>query len=431
MNESTEKQRRKKGQHLYFHFSAFNGISVSFAAENLLILYALKLNVPDYIIGIMASFFFLSAPFMLLSPRIIKRFGASGTIAIAWLCRYTFAMFFLAAPFVMTYFSFTLGIALLVVCAFGLYASRNCGIVAWMPVLGELTTGKDKGMVLSKGFLFFTTAYFLSLCCLRFLFEYIDTVNTFRSIIAVGCIAGFLASFTISRITETDTARNSANHSIRDALCFIKNKKTIMILILVQIIYFGAVSIFVPYSMLALKQGYFVQDYNAVTYVIIQVSGSLLLSVFGKKILELIKAKYVVIILYFIFIIVALLWIFAPVTFFWWYCLIIFALLGIARVGGFMSLAHYFLEITPGEMRVGVNLVLSVVSCSSAGLVGSLFGGGLLKYLVYLGIDNLNLYKHFFIIMLIFSIIGLILMLYLERINPIKSLALAKKIFIK
>jgi hypothetical protein len=431
MGEYLTDIQRKQGQHHYFSFSMFNGVSVTFVAENLLILYALKLNVPDYIIGIMSSFIFMSAPFMLLSRPSIRHFGAAKTIAFAWIARYSFAMIFMAAPLIISHYSFYLGVVVLLICAFGFYASRNIGVVAWTPVLGEITTEKDKSNVLSKGFFAYTFSYLISLCLLRFLFEFQDSINTFRGIIAIGCIAGFWAAYTISKIHETDMPKISAGHSLKEAVLYIKSSRQIIILIAIQMIYFASIALIVPYSMLALKEGYFVQDYNAVTFVIIQMGGGVIVSIFGKKVLDNVNIKYVIVGLFSMFLIASAMWIFAPQYFQWWFCLIIFFILGIARIGGFMALAHYFLAVTPPEMRVGINLVLSVISYTVAGVAGAVVGGGILKYLESYGLHALDLYHYYFIIMLLISLIGFVLILCLERVNPIKTLIIARRIFIK
>jgi hypothetical protein len=431
MGECLTEIQRKRGQHHYFSFSMFNGVSVTFVAENLLILYALKLNVPDYIIGIMSSFIFMSAPFMLLSRPAIRHLGAAKTIAVAWVARYFFSMIFMAAPLIISYYSYSFGIIVLLICAFGFYASRNIGVVAWTPVLGEITTDKDKSNVLSRGFFAYTFSYFISLCLLRFLFEYQDSINTFRGVIAIGCVAGFWAAYTISRIQETDMPKISAGHSLKDAVLYIKSSREVIILIAIQMIYFASIALILPYSMLALKEGYFVKDYNAVTFVIIQMGGGVIVSIFGKKVLDSINIKYVIVGLFSMFLIASAMWILAPAYFQWWFCLIIFFILGVARIGGFMALAHYFLAVTPPEMRVGVNLVLSVISCTVAGITGAAVGGGILKCLESYGLHSLDLYHYYFIIMLSISLIGFVLILYLERINPIKTLIIARKIFIK
>ena len=47
-------------------FSNFNGFSVALLAESTLILYALKIGVPDYIVGVISSFLFLGMPFIFI-----------------------------------------------------------------------------------------------------------------------------------------------------------------------------------------------------------------------------------------------------------------------------------------------------------------------------------------------------------------------------
>ena len=154
MTERLSGQQRKKGQKFYIYFCIFNGIAITFVAENILILYSLKLNIPDYIIGISASFMFMSAPLMLLGRGLICKLGASKTISLAWVFRYTFALLFLIAPYLITKFSLGMGITAILVGAFGFYASKGIGIVAWTPMLGEITTKETRGKFISRVFLY-------------------------------------------------------------------------------------------------------------------------------------------------------------------------------------------------------------------------------------------------------------------------------------
>ena len=120
------KNQQKKGQFLYLAFCMFNGTAITFVAENILILYSLKLNIPDYIIGIMSSFIFMSAPLMFLGRIFIRKYGAGSAISIAWIFRYSFTLLLLAAPALIAYFSLSFGIATILIGAFGFLRFQKC-----------------------------------------------------------------------------------------------------------------------------------------------------------------------------------------------------------------------------------------------------------------------------------------------------------------
>ena len=146
--------------------------------------------------------------------------------------------------------------------------------------------------------------------------------------------------------------------------------------------------------------------------------------------MDKIGVKYIVIFLFSLFIVCSFLWLIAPASFQWWFCLIIFFSLGLARIGGFLTLAHYFLLITPPQKRVGITLIISVTSSTIAGIIGAVVGGGILRYLESFGLQSLNLYHYYFLIIFLFLLVGFIIILYLERINPLKPLKLARQIVV-
>ena len=430
MEKLSEKQQ-KKGQSFYFLFCMFNGVAITFVAENILILYSLKLNIPDYIVGIAASFMFMSAPVMLLGRGLISKFGASKTISFAWVIRYMFALLFLVAPFLISTFSLNVGIAAILVGAFGFYASKGIGIVAWIPMLGEITTKDTRSKIISKGFFIYALFYFLALCTLRIVLEFSDTIFTFKWLIIIGSVIGLMGAYSVLKIPESSAPKSSASISLKSTFLYVLKYKPILNLIIIQTIYFSVLALVVPFSVLALKEGYGIGDYEAISYIIVQMSGGIMISIIINKIIGKISHTHIIVILFSLMLLSSFMWVAAPVNFKWWFSFFIFISLGMARMGGFQIFADYFLAITPEENRVGVNLVISIISSTTAGVIGAVVGGGLLRKLESQGYHLLSLYQHYFVIIFILLIIGFLIILYLVRINPIKTLLIARKIFIK
>jgi len=408
------------GKKKYLLFSMFNGFSVALLAEGTLILFALKLQIPDYIVGVMSSFLFLGMPFIFVGKRMAMKMGVVKTISIAWFLRSVSILAAVIAPFVIYNCSVNLGFILFVLGAFGFYAFRGVGTIGWNPILGEITTEKNKGSYSAKNFILFTSAYFLSVLSLVVLFEFYNSIGTFQVIVCSGCLFGFCAAYNVSKVPESNIPIKSASVSIRESISLIRTSKECMKLIYIQTIYFAGIALTFPYSMLALKEGYAVKDYAAMSYILILLAGGIIISMVSNKIIDKMGPQKILISLYSLMVIASFMWFLAPTNFNWMYSGIIFLFIGCAQMGGYIALITYFLIITKPDQRIGYTVVLTIISSFLAGAVGALFGGGLLKLLECFHLKELVMFHYFFFIVFVLLLACLFVILKLEKVNIIK-----------
>ena len=421
MNEFLTEKQKKYGQRKYMLFSTLNGFSIALLAESTLILYALKVGVPDYIVGIMSSFLFLGMPFIFIGKKMVGKIGVSKTVATAWLLRSVSTLMAVVAPVVIYYSSsFNLGILFILSGAFGFYAFRGVGCIGWTPMLGEITTEQDRGKYNSKLFLYFNIAYFLSILALVFIFDYWDSIETFQTVLVIGGVFGCLAAYNVFLVPESSTPKISASVTLRGAANFIMKYPEGRKLIWIQTIYFIGVTLTVPYSMLAIKGGYGIMDYEAMSFILIQLGGAIVISLICKKLIDRVGPQKILFGLFFLMVIASCMWVAAPKEFNLWYTGVIFFLIGAALMGGYLSLNIYFLNIIPSMKRVGSTLIITIVSSFSAGIFGAVIGAGLLKVLEYFHFESLNLFQCFFGIVLLMLICGTFIILRLEKVNIFK-----------
>jgi hypothetical protein len=422
MGEFLSEKQKEYGQKKYLLFSLFNGFSVALLAESTMILYALKLGVPDYVVGIMSSFLFLGMPFIIIGKKMVRKIGVTNTVAVAWFLRSVSTLVAVAAP-VVIYFSssFFLGAVFVLLGAFGFYAFRGVGCIGWTPILGEITSENDRGKYSSRLFIYFNIAYFLSILALIVTFEFWDSIGVFQLVIIVGCIFGCFSAYNVFLVPESDTPKISASVSLRGAANYIMKYPEGRKLIWIQTIYFIGVTLTVPYSMLALKEGYGVKDYRAMSFVLIQLAGAIVISLICKKLIDKIGPKKIVFGLFSLMIIASGMWFAAPAEFNPWYNAVIFFFIGAAQMGGYLALIMYFLNIIPSIKRVGSTLIITIVSSFSAGVFGAVIGAGMLKILEICHIESLNLFRCFFGIVLLMLICGSFIILRLEKINIFKA----------
>ena len=422
MNEALTDKQKKYGQKKYLLFSTFNGLSVALLAESTMILYALKIGIPDYIVGVMSSFLFLGMPFIFIGKKMTAKIGVSKTVAIAWLLRSISTLIAVAAPVIIYFTSSSFfGAFFVLLGAFGFYAFRGVGCIGWTPILGEITSEKDRAKYNSKLFLFFNAAYFLNILALIVVFEFWDSVGTFQLVIFVGCLFGCFSAYNVFMVPESDMPKISATVSLKESITYLQNYSEGHKLVWIQTIYFIGITLTVPYSMMALKEGYGIMDYKAVSFVLIQLTGAIVVSLICKKLIDKIGVKKVTLTLFSLMAIASGMWFAAPDEFNPFYNSIIFFFIGAAQMGGYLVLIMYFLNIIPAKNRVGSTLIVTIVSSLSAGIFGAVVGAGMLKVLEVCYLESLSLFRCFFGIVLLMLICGIFVILRLERISIIKT----------
>lgn len=403
-----------------------NGLSMAFLAETTLILYALKIGVPDYIVAVMASFAFLGTFFVIAGRVFVKTLGTTRTASISWYMRNTFGVFTALAPIIMVYYSPFLGAVVILIGSFGFYSSRGIGLAALLPIIGEITDEEEKGKFNSKTAFSYNIGYFIAMTLLVFLFGISDEISTFQLIIVGGFLIGCYSGYRVSKIPESGIAKESAAYAFRDSLKFCFSTDNIRTLMIVQAICYCSIALVVPYSVLALKEIYEVRDYSALLFIIVQGGGAIVMSVFISKFSKRDSFKKLLFFSYGLLTLVTLIWTAMPFDFKWYYVFIIFLLAGVGQAGIFISLSHYFLNVTPQERLVGSNMAISVFSSVTAGIVGALAGAVVLKSLEFLQLSEISLYKLFFIIIFIFLLSGVFLIMRFEKLTVLNLIKLYK-----
>jgi len=402
-DQLTEKQR-EYGKKQYIKFTIFNGISVAAVAESFLILFALKLSIPDYIVGVISSFFYLGLLFTLLGRQLIIRHGIAKTITIAWLIRAFSGIITLITPVIIYYLGIKIGIVWFIFGAFMFYSGRGTGMVGLLPIVGELTNENDIADFNAKSFSSFNIAYFLTIFALIFVFELSDQVSTFQIILLMGCIAGLFSAKRMSKIPETKHTRISAAVPLKNSAKAVFNNPHSRNVLFLQTFFFIITALVVPYSMIALKKSYNISDYKAFEFVLAQFLGGIIIAKISKKSIKKLGHNTFLNFMMLIIIISTIFWIEAPLKFYWIYFGILFFILGFAQTGGYLCLAQKFLLITDRDSRIGFSVIISGLSSLIAGIAGALIGGGILDYYNSKHVLFITSFHYYFTIMSIVAI---------------------------
>ncbi|MBD3287939.1 MFS transporter [candidate division KSB1 bacterium] len=393
------------GRRRYVRFTRLNALSFGCLADSMLILYAIKNGADDYLVGVLTSFFYLTMPFMFLGKKLVGTYGASRSYAISWALRNTSAAIMIGVPFLTNRFGSKYGLGLLMLGAFGFFAFRSAGLTANTPILGEITSKSNRGSYISRVWIHFNLFYFMAVSTLIVILHRSDTVETYQKIIAFGAVTGWISAFLINRVPESKNTRISGKEPTGKALSYIWNEdRRIRKLLFAWIAAVVMVMLVTPFTMVALKNGYRVSDYNALFYALLQIVGAVVASLVNSLVLDRVGPRPMLILYTFGLIVCAAMWMLAPQSFLIYFPAIIFLLIGICRAGSMTTLNHYFLSIVPQDKRVASNMLIYIISGVFAGLSGTFIGGGMLKLLATMNINGLDTYRIYFSSILIILI---------------------------
>ena len=418
IKETLSPSDRQIGWHRYMIFSVLNGFSFGLLAENVLVLFALKAGVPEYIAGVLPAFMFLGMPFMLAGKMIIKRAGAAKTIATGWGTRNTSALLMAMAPFLYIFGAGNAVVFTIVACAFGFYSARAVGVVAFRPLVGEITTEADRGKFLGAMGMRFNGSYVLALALLALVMKISPSLAVFQILIATGCFAGLASAWVVAKVPETTTPQESAQEPIIGSVINFWKNRRLRKLLFAQGAGWALFAMVVPFSLVALKAGYGVSDFEAILFILVQVTGSMVIAMIFGLLADKTGPRPLLILYGSGFLLIALMWIVIPTSFLLFSAVIIFFLGGACKAGTFQGLNHYFLRSTSGGERVMAGMIVQMLGGASAGFAGCIISGGLLKILGGMEWEPLQIYRLYFAVI---AVIALPLIWCLFRLEPIRD----------
>lgn len=409
--------QQRLGRSRYLWFTRINALSFGCLAESILILYAIKNGADDFLVGMLTSFFYLTMPFMFFGKRLVSRLGAARTYGFSWAFRNLSASTLILVPIAAKFFSPKIGLVLLILAAFGFFGFRSMGMTATTPLIGEITTRTNRGNFISQTWLHFNLFYLFAMVAMIFILGRYDHMHTFQGIIFFGVVTGVIAASVIYRVPETNTPRLSAQKPIGNSFSYIIHNPRPRKLLYAWAAAVTADILVNPFSMVALKNGYQISDYNALFYALIQIVGGIVAAFINSVILDRVGPRPMLILYSTGFGIICLFWLLAPASLLIFHVVVIFFMVGLFHAGAHTTLSHYFLTIIPEPHRVGTNMFMFITSGVSAGLAGTWVGGGMLKILHSWQLQSLTTYRLYFLIILAIQILLFLVYRRIERIE--------------
>jgi len=411
-------QQQAWGKKRFRRFMVVNGVSVAFLMENTLILYAIRNGLSDPLVAVLASFIHLTMPFMILGKRLVAARGLASTWSLGWLLRYLSASLMIAAPLVPgTLFELRVGLILLG--AFGFALFRSMGSVSMTPLLGEVTTSRDRGRFISGNFLGSQSAYLVSMILAILAIRLIDRIWVYQLIILIGCAVGLYGSRVLKTIPETSTPRESARRTAASSLKLLLGTPAYRRLLLA---WSGGISMFVlfiPISLVTVKNGYGIPDHSALVFSLILVGGGIVSSLVNGSVADHVGPRPLLILYSSGFVLICLYWCWAPAAFLPTPVAAIFFLAGFCKVGIIVCASHYLLSLVRETERVGITLFVRMFSGAVAGLAAAVGSGTVLNVLQG-SMSGLDVYRSYFRILLVVLVPLVFLMIRLKRLREWK-----------
>lgn len=398
--ESLTKTDREYGQRLHYRFASFNGISIGCLMENMLILYAIRNRIGDPQIAVLASFIYLTMPFMIVGKHLAARIGIARTWAVGWFCRYIFACLMVVAPFFHPYASQGVVTGLIMIGAFGFAFFRTIGVVAMKPLAGEITTARERGRFLSINTMRINISHLITMMLIILFLSYSNELWVYQIILAIGCAAGFYTSTVIARIPESVSSRLSARRSLTETISTMWNDLRQRHMLLSWCAGSTAFTLVLPIMVIAVKNGYGISDHAAFSLSSLFLVGAIIMSMINGWVSDRLGPRFLFKIYLGGLILVTVYWAAAPERMQTVIAAASFLIAGGCKAGIHLSLGHYFLDAIDISRRVGSALVVQVFSGGFAGLAGAGIGGGLLKLLDVMTVEGLDMYRAYFLIIL-------------------------------
>lgn len=402
-------KQKAESRHNFLVFYFINGLSYMCLGETVIILFAVRLNCPDYFIAILGSMMYFGFILLPLGKIVTARSGGARCQSIFWILRNISALLVASAALFSMWGMREVALSAILLGAFLFYGFRAAGVVMSQPLVGEITDDENRAHFLAVGSGIFHGACLISLGIISLILRITESIWVLSGIITVGAGMGVFASSYIRRIHETENLRRSARRPIWKELRQTVGKQRFRLQLLTGFVINTCIILTIPASILLLKRGYGLSDTGALLFSMVQFGASVIFSYATRSLSAKIGPRRLIISAYFSMMSVCLVWILCPAEFSWPIALIPFILAGGGTVCMMNGLTHYFLQSIPSETRVSASIFIAVTGGAGAGITGMLLGGFLLRWAdrVNPAAPTLENYQLYFTAVLIAMLAGL------------------------
>ena len=408
------REQQLRSQRYWLKFNLLNGFSYMCLGDTVIILFAVKIDMPNVLVAVLGSMVYVGYLLLPLGKWVTSRIGAAQSQASFWVLR-NFAALLVAAAAPLVWFGHTAAaMAMVILGAFFFYGFRGAGCIMGTPLIGEITNESDRAKVLGNNTAAFQVSSFVALVMLSWVLRLSSSIWMLFGVILIGSAFGFTSSRLFAKIDESPVIRDSARRPLRPEFLHLwrnshyRSYLRMMFALSVSGIMIG------PMGMLTLKRGCGVSDTEALLYTLLQCAASSAMSPFAARLVNRCGTRRVVIIGYLVMISQCLYWIFMPVPYCWQLAMLPFFFNGFRAVASGNAAAQYFLRAVPSRHLVAASILGALVHGAGAGIVGMLLASGTMKLAQALTASSepYTLYRVYFLLVLAVTLAAGLPMVY-------------------
>jgi hypothetical protein len=410
-----------KGRKILYVYWLFNILALQMLNGNLVTLYALKLNASNFIIGLISSFPFFSFLFLLPGRKLTAYLNPIRLLGIFWVIRYLFVLPLLFAPFFIKDGNTHTALMMLVFSILAFNIARGFGQTGFNPIMGAFAGGNDRATFVANLKIITHVITLIVGVSVALILSHISSLTTYTFFIAIGVVAGLIASATIftlpSRILPIKPPTRSLLYSLKRAS---RNRDFVRFLVVFFIINL-CTGLIPSFTIVYFKKIYALSDSTTLILSVIGSIGAILIAICNSMIMDFMGARP----LCFLYTsltalsITPLIWapeIGSQLILLVFVCLIFFVF-NIGKVGIETSEQTYFLGTIKSEDRTDTGIYY-YATVGFAGMTGALLGGFLLDWLTTtLHLSDKNAFRLLFFLIAGCLICSLVLIPGLRKVG--------------
>ena len=279
------------GRKLLTWFSVFNSFSYLLLSGHILVLFLLRLEASRTVVGIVSSFLYASFFFMVAGKKVVQRFGIVRTFTAGWLGRYLSILPLAAVPFIANAGYREAALFVFVAAVFGFNAFRGIGLVGQSPLMGELSSGRDRGAFLVRFQIIANLVAVFAGVAIALLLGERAPLERYALFVLGGFAFGIVATAIMRRIPEPPGVLSGASDSLRstvDRVLHDKRFRTFIAAFFVMAIVSGMAR---PFLVVYAREVYAQSDSLVIGYTVIGNLGAISMGLLARLLLDRIGAK--------------------------------------------------------------------------------------------------------------------------------------------
>jgi len=403
-----------------YQFTFFNIIAFTLLSGNIITLFSLRLGAGSFLIGLLSFFTYASYLCMLIGRSLVKKFGVVGLMGRFWFMRHLVMLPVLTAPlFADRGLPFAV-YAIIILSVLGFSVFRGIAITGYNPVIGEVTTEKQRGSLLSQLQKIQHAATLVVGIIMALVLGRQAPLYRYVLFIITGIICGSFASFIFMKIPEPENIRENISENLWTSFFQALKRAPFRKFIIIHFLISLATFMVFPFLIVYMKMIFNQPDNFILIYTVFGSLGAILMALISGFMIDRLGAKP----LYFIFSGITLLavipTILPPETihpgFVWIFASLVFFFHNMGNFGVFNAGQTYFFAAIREEERLNLGVMFFLIRGIASG-VGSLSGGIIIEWLQqFQSIDNADVFRIYF------GSIALIFVFIMVRISRMENL---------